>query len=235
MSLHIWLTSKLCLLYISPCSRWHLDTRNNSLCLQLLLQWANSDQHGPRQLLQETTFKAKCVLQASMAEPNGPAGNRWTGYYQWDFGCFPWCTCWTVFKNLKVHLWWHWTVRRSIRRSCLVNLIRLAPVQEMVSTGLLFFFFISIAATLRVQSARWMWLSSPISPCSSSRSPLHWESSLQDECGCLLHSLLTAVGFGVYLDCRWPHSTGLLIQIWTMSDSVVFVMLYVIVGVMLLR
>ena len=147
VSLHIWLTSKLCLLYISPCSRWHLDTRNNSLCLQLLPQWVNFDHHGRRQLLQETTFKAKCVLRASRAEPNGPAGNRWTGYYPWDFGWFLWRTCWTVFKNLKAHLCWHSTVRRTIRASCLVNLIRPAPAQEMVSIGLFFFFFFSIAAT----------------------------------------------------------------------------------------
>ena len=41
------------------------------------------------------------------------------------------------------------------------------------------FFFFSIAATLRVQSARWMWLSSPVPPCC----PRVW---------CVL-------------DCRWPR------------------------------
>ena len=40
-------------------------------------------------------------------------------------------------------------------------------------------------------------MSSSSSSSSSSRSPLHYESGLQDECGCLLQFLPTAAEFGV--------------------------------------
>ena len=65
---------------------------------------------------------------------------------------------------------------------------------------------------------------------SSSRWPLHWESSLQNECSCLLHSLLAAVEIGVQLDFNLPVKFCLKME-FTLKLSPV---LYCVIKIMVL-